>query len=902
MKTKSYIHTLYRMALCLVAVLMTAACSDGLDTPDTPGTTLPGVEPGSVVLSLAGLPATRATSKGTEQEVERLDVLIFQVPEEQDNDLTCVYHRRFRRGTGTGAGTGVAEDLLTTDGTDNYTHYAVLGRVADFKKNRKYYVYVLANTHADKPEDAATVTKTPMQEKLDNLFPLYQNENNPGCSHDDPSEYSLDNLKNFVYTTKNIHLSGDPNNKPNVFVMDGMARILEDESDATALTLNGGDLFAVRNLHATLCRAAAKVTVTLTADPNDHHVLLPERLWVPNEDTPGTEENQLAGQASYEWQNVNQREDTYLVTPENYGTEGNEKEDFPSGADLESPSPTKYNISVQPGREGTFTAITYSYSHYWDNTASSYENAAYLTVRVPVIYCSDGIPDDFNYKEAKWESEESESDTRYTATHTADGTTYTLYYYVANYYKIPLGKEGRLDRNTHYKVTGNLTRPGSITADKPLELPNVEFQVVHWIEEHIDAGGESDVHYLLVNKDEYTIRNVSEDNTLTFSSSHPVTVTMTRAWHTNKRGREVDLLQTDENGDVKYDTDGNPLVVDHVEVAKLDGNLINKPVNITLAATPDKGLNGNIHLTSTSPTNNLVRHIKLLVTNTRGDKATVIIHQYPLDYIQFTEGYYSYWSSNGQYYWSNYEYYRLDKNDIGYNNYFTNAWWNNGMWKPRVGNDNSHHFRPRVVLEEEENKKIYSYWYNYNSNDSNKERLYRGSSTVTDYRMYHIQITSTSADYVLARPKLDEEGNTASGDDNAKRVSPSFMINSQLGATANEVPNVAAAKLYAAQYAEVYIGEDGETYVYDDWRLPTPAEIEITMKYQGTDDDPSESMFMVMNGKSYYTSNGIVENKHFPNNSPNCLRLVRDIFSEEDLKGKKVSDIFGTEGSGYTKR
>src|SRR5699024_1053986 len=117
---------------------------------------------------------------------------------------------------------------------------------------------------------------------------------------------------------------------------------------------------------------------------------------------------------------------------------------------------------------------------------------------------AEGIPADFDYKKATWTADNAseaasgtDKDTevsRYTTTVTVGGTERTIHYYVANYYKMPLGKDGRMDRNTHYYVTGNLTRPGSTTADKPLTLPEINFQVVDWLDVGIEAGGDQNLH------------------------------------------------------------------------------------------------------------------------------------------------------------------------------------------------------------------------------------------------------------------------------------------------------------------------------------------------------------------------------------------------------------------------
>lgn len=92
--------------------------------------------------------------------------------------------------------------------------------------------------------------------------------------------------------------------------------------------------------------------------------------------------------------------------------------------------------------------------------------------------------------------------------------------------------------------------------------------------------------------------------------------------------------------------------------------------------------------------------------------------------------------------------------------------------------------------------------------------------------MYHVVITATSSDYTLARPIMDGDVVDAGNTENDNLVSPSFMLASQLG-------NSSTIRWQEAQnqcknYVEV--GEDGT--VYDDWRLPTAAEIGILIRYQ----------------------------------------------------------------------
>ncbi len=149
--------------------------------------------------------------------------------------------------------------------------------------------------------------------------------------------------------------------------------------------------------------------------------------------------------------------------------------------------------------------------------------------------------------------------------------------------------------------------------------------------------------------------------------------------------------------------------------------------------------------------------------------------------------------------------------------------------------DDNNQFTSRYCNEED--KLIYSYYY-----DNDKQRLqgFRNEPR-KDHRMYHIQITSTSDEYVIGRPKLDANGHTMGGEDNAKVVSLSFMSNSQLGAITSGVlsyflPSGQASDYvvpewfeqnkdwlhgYADHYVEVFIDSKGQKCVYRDWRLPT---------------------------------------------------------------------------------
>lgn len=105
------------------------------------------------------------------------------------------------------------------------------------------------------------------------------------------------------------------------------------------------------------------------------------------------------------------------------------------------------------------------------------------------------------------------------------------------------------------------------------------------------------------------------------------------------------------------------------------------------------------------------------------------------------------------------------------------------------------------------------------------------NGTASNNQMYHVVITSTSGDYQLGRPIMKKDTDNKdivdpNNLDNDKLVSPSFMLASQLGNSSTI--SWEDAKNQCKNYVEV--GINGE--VYDDWRLPTAAEINIIIKYQ----------------------------------------------------------------------
>lgn len=236
-----------------------------------------------------------------------------------------------------------------------------------------------------------------------------------------------------------------------------------------------------------------------------------------------------------------------------------------------------------------------------------------------------------------------------------------------------------------------------------------------------------------------------------------------------------------------------------------------------ISVVPAAGNFGNVTINSDVPTNNGIRYIKVKVTNGQGLSKEFTVKQYPLEYIVTVPGWYSYRTDFG----STYE---EKGNRKVSNDYFSSKVYYEGDWWNDEG--------------------IYTYtWSRYASNPSLGTRQDGNDNN----NMYFVRITKTSNEYVLSVPAMDKDGYTESSPENNQLVAPAFMIASQLGTVYSQRFN--DAKEHCKQYAEKSLA--GE--VYDDWRLPTEAELEIIDKYQNTAGSVIDE---VLGGKYYWAASG----------------------------------------------
>lgn len=381
----------------------------------------------------------------------------------------------------------------------------------------------------------------------------------------------------------------------------------------------------------------------------------------------------------------------------------------------------------------------------------------------------------------------------------------------SNYYKIPvrLGDvtAHQLNRNTIYRVNVKIDRMGQPQVDKPVELKPA-YEVIPWTTVTIDVDG-GNLNYLELLKDEIIMKNIDKSPEQYFTSSSPVTASISEVYYYDKYGTKQTISESDY---LRYG----------------------------ISASPESGNFGNLTIKSNIPTNNGIRYIKVTVTNGQKLSKEFTVKQYPLEYIVTVPGWYSY---------------RTD-NICGGKVVNWEAEFNKDLDRP-VTSDNN--FSSKVYVEEE--NEIYTYnfkqdswwvstgwwgqgYYEYSNWKAEKGTRQNGND---NNNMYFVRITKTSNEYVLSVPAMDKDGYTENSPENNQLVAPAFMIASQLGTVYPQ--SFPSAQEHCKQYAEKSLA--GE--VYEDWRLPTEAELEIIDRYQNTDGSVIDE---VLGGKYYWAASG----------------------------------------------
>ena len=437
--------------------------------------------------------------------------------------------------------------------------------------------------------------------------------------------------------------------------------------------------------------------------------------------------------------------------------------------------------------------------------------------------------------------------------------------YENNYYQIPICKEHSIERNTLYEVAIKINAPGAEDVSHPVEVEPMRYNTKPWEVVDISVGGESDSpKYLNVNRDQMEMRyNTTDNTTLYFASSSEVTITATEVYYINKMGNRIN-----------------------------EGNAVKNQIR----ATVNEGeLTGNITVTSPLPTNKTIRYIKLLVENEDGFSREVMVEQYPLEFITNIQSWYSYRDDfkddNTEV--TTYETPGSRETAVSLEVRTSGSGWNQtatwtGGYTYHKGTASSGFWRSKVVtqLRSDGSSTIGYYYWNNNTVRTSS------ASASTNARMYHIRITSTSADYKLGNPKLTDDGFTDPSDENALLVSPSFMIASGLGYFDSNTGNLQninkdsddfrdIVRDHCSKYVEVYKDDNGNKVVLDDWRLPTERELRIIMDYQGTQGQNADAIDYLLNAEYYWAANKRIENdKAQGANGITAVRCIRDAIAK----------------------
>lgn len=479
------------------------------------------------------------------------------------------------------------------------------------------------------------------------------------------------------------------------------------------------------------------------------------------------------------------------------------------------------------GGSGEYTVTTYSYATLWTDDT----NAPAIYLQVPL---------------------------------TADGNT------EMNYYKIPVrdpkatGEDAKkLNRNTIYTIDAKINNKGGSSEIGYITAGKVVYDVLPWSD-----GGTTDIDantsYLMVTPKVVYMKNVKEDMSVTYKSSSPVHIESIKVYYIDNEGNTVEYSEgyketyretvtytTTEKVWVPgyWDYEKNKYIKGHNEYKEVEKTKLEDvpfypyPTKIELQNEKDgDNLGGKIVINSPIPKNRFSKYIVLTLKNAEGTEATVKYKQSPLIETQNFEGQYSSRSKSG---WVTPE--------------------NLGGTKRDIKNNGGYAYYARYVEKGYYGIKL--------------KEFYNGRSweDINNNRMYIIQVSSTkNSTYNIAHPIAGTDGYSKD-----YVVSPAFMIASQLGAIYTEYLKKSDAPDHCKTYREV----DVNGKEYDNWRLPTAAEIKFIADFQKesfrtNDNEEKKPIKTVLTGQYYYTMDGESIDTGM-SNSGTAIRCVRDLTPRE---------------------
>ena len=437
-----------------------------------------------------------------------------------------------------------------------------------------------------------------------------------------------------------------------------------------------------------------------------------------------------------------------------------------------------------------------------------------------------------------------------------------------HYYRIPIvplkdknnnnNPVTSINRNTQYVINATIATRGSESHEDVNEVEDIFYKVTSWNNEKDDEQQSGDVtsvphYYLQVNPKVYTLRgdgkqivdihfsrakNTSVDYKLfTFPDiASPVIF----ADDTHVRKTAVAPTASNAVIDWYFSDDKHMKKVSDVsdQVADLTTIVNNNPGKATAGDT-----DGSFTVTSTALENRAIKYILMRVylkdeagndMSSAGYYEDVLIRHFPTDNIQSAEGL---WSSRTTADW--------------WTPPTSGQWWTNRNpgGSGSINYESSGVFRAKFFYSGGYVRSGTGYsWNGFTWNDQ---------THLTNRYKYVIQISSTSEQYVMGRPVLN---NNQSQD---HVVTPAFMIASQLGATSSRHPlrpgnnnddnSYYARGIEAANHCGTYKEVDTDGTVWTGWRLPTREEVGVILHYQNAGFD---TMDPVMTGSYYWTLEG----------------------------------------------
>lgn len=480
----------------------------------------------------------------------------------------------------------------------------------------------------------------------------------------------------------------------------------------------------------------------------------------------------------------------------------------------------KWN-SYEVASDDRSTLSFYSYPNDWSG-AHTIEQETFVNVDIPV----------------------SVRTQRYTADGQPVGEA-TVEQKAHNYYKVQLNygqdaaTNNKLQRNHLYRIRAKLRTLGSSTPEVPVELdPQCTFEILDWQKITIDVNPDAP-HFLVLRRKAVKMANTAQDSVY-FVSTSPLDMS-------SDKTKVVEAYY--------FNDYGQKTAVDAGEFYP------------TLSQSDGSGYTGYLKIASATPTNNVPKYIRITVENRQGITDTLFVEQYPLEYITSELSWYSY----------------LDDGSLGQNGSSCFSWevkphrapqgsdYEGGI-EYRIGYGGADYkFISKVVLSSNAGvSEMVQYYYRADwklwghSWEDWELATYSNShddavtKDLKNAQLYTLHLTSTSGQYVMGIPALDGNGYTASDTDNANIVSPQLMTASQLGGT-KAWSNADEVRRHCAQYAE----KTSNGVVYDDWRLPTRAEIDVMIDLQYRTGSAVKTLFPA---KYYWCADGVYFNSN-PNAS-----------------------------------